>query len=42
MYTKGDANEDVDNFFTTEKEVYGIVNYSIPYIGLPTVWFNKN
>ena len=42
MYTKGDANEEIDNFFTTEKEVYGIVNYSIPYIGLPTVWFNKN
>ena len=42
LYTKGDANEEIDNFTTSESEVYGVVNYSIPYIGLPTVWFNKN
>lgn len=41
LYTKGDANEEIDNFVTKENEVYGVVNYSIPYIGLPTIWFNK-
>ena len=42
LYTKGDANEEIDNFKTKENEVYGIVNYAIPYIGLPTVWFNES
>ena len=42
LYTKGDANEDVDNFTTKEENLYGVVNYVIPYIGLPTVWFNES
>ena len=37
-YTKGDANNDIDNFKITKKDIYGIVNTKIPYIGLPTVW----
>ena len=42
LYTKGDANEEIDNFTTKQNDVYGIVNYVIPYIGLPTVWFNES
>lgn len=42
LYTKGDANDDIDNFTTKEEDVYGVVNYVIPYIGLPTVWFNES
>lgn len=42
LYTKGDANDEIDNFTTKKNDVYGIVNYAIPYIGLPTVWFNES
>jgi len=41
LYTKGDANAFVDNFTSREEDVYGIVSYVLPYIGLPTVWFNE-
>lgn len=40
-YTKGDANEDIDGYVIYENMIEGVVNYKIPYIGLPTVWFNK-
>lgn len=41
FYTKGDANNDVDNFAISEDMIIGIVNYKVPYIGLPTVWLNE-
>lgn len=41
LYTKGDANEEIDSFTVLESEVYGVVKSKIPYIGLPTVWFNS-
>lgn len=41
FYTKGDANKDVDNFSVYEEDIIGVVNFRIPYIGLPTVWVSE-
>ena len=41
FYTKGDANKDIDNFSIYEEDLIGIVNFVIPYIGLPTVWLSE-
>ena len=40
-YTKGDANENVDDFVIEEDMIIGVVKSKIPVIGYPTVWFNK-
>lgn len=37
-YTKGDANDNIDNLVLTEDKIIGVVNVAIPYIGLPAVW----
>lgn len=39
--TKGDNNQDVDNFIVKKKDVIGCVVFRIRYIGNPTLWFNK-
>lgn len=39
--TKGDANADVDNIIIEEDMIVGVVNFKIPFIGLPTVWLNE-
>lgn len=41
FYTKGDANNNADNFAIHEDMIIGIVNCKVPYIGLPTVWLNE-
>ncbi|MGN1311447.1 MAG: signal peptidase I [Bacilli bacterium] len=41
FYTKGDANQKQDNYVINENMVIGVVNHKIPYIGMPTVWFNS-
>lgn len=41
FYTKGDANEQMDNYKITKDMVIGVVNVKIPYIGYPTVWINE-
>ena len=41
FYTKGDANNYVDNFVVKEGDIIGIVRFKIPCIGMPTVWLNK-
>jgi len=41
FYTKGDANEQIDNYMVTKDMIIGIVNIKIPYIGYPTVWLNE-
>ena len=41
FYTKGDANDEVDNYEITEDMFIGIVNMYIPLIGYPTVWVNS-
>ena len=39
-YTKGDANNDIDNYKITSDMLVGVVNKKVPYIGYPTVWLN--
>lgn len=41
FYTKGDQNNDVDNYVIYEDMVMGVVKMKIPYIGLPTVWLHE-
>ena len=41
FYTKGDANENKDNYIIYPDMVMGNVKVKIPYIGLPTVWLNN-
>ncbi len=41
LYTKGDANDDLDGYPVTKDMFIGVVNIKIPYIGLPTVWLNE-
>lgn len=38
--TKGDFNEFADSYIVEEKDLRGVVKYTIPYIGFPTLWFN--
>ena len=40
-FTKGDANEDVDDGFVTESQIVGITHFKIAYIGYPTVWLRN-
>ena len=39
-YTKGDANNNIDNIAIYEDMIVGKVKFRIPYIGYPTIWFN--
>lgn len=41
FYTKGDANNDIDDYKITSDMIVGVVNVKIPYIGYPTVWLNE-
>ena len=41
FYTKGDANNDIDNYSIKSDMIIGTVNVRIPYIGYPTVWLNN-
>lgn len=41
FYTKGDANEKMDNYKITEDMVIGIVKVKVPFMGYPTVWINE-
>ena len=40
-FTKGDANEDIDDGFVTESQIVGITHFRIAYIGYPTVWLRN-
>lgn len=40
-YTKGDANNSMDNYIVYYDTILGIVDYVVPYLGLPTVWLNE-
>lgn len=39
-YTKGDANSNIDDIMIKDDMIIGKVVKRIPYVGLPTVWFN--
>lgn len=41
FYTKGDANNQPDNFVVKEDMVIGKVDHKISYLGIPTVWLNE-
>ena len=38
IYTKGDANQNIDEGFITKKDVIGKVQFRIIKIGKPTLW----
>ena len=40
-YTKGDANNSMDDYKISKEMVYGVVDKKIPYIGMPTVWLKN-
>ncbi|MBQ6477616.1 MAG: signal peptidase I [Bacilli bacterium] len=40
-YTKGDANNKMDDFITEKDMIVGKVKIKLPLIGYPTVWFNR-
>ncbi len=42
VYTKGDANESVDNYPIYSDMIVGKVDFCIPYIGYPAVMVNEN
>jgi len=45
-YTKGDANRNLDDGYTTNEKIQGLVKLRIKYLGQPTLWlrnlFEKN
>ena len=40
-YTKGDANNAIDNYIIHDNMIKGIVKQKIPYLGYPTIWLNE-
>lgn len=40
-YTKGDANEQMDSDYILESQILGVADFSIPYIGYPSIWVRK-
>lgn len=40
-YTKGDANEDMDEGYITESDIVGVVDYKLPAVGFPTLWMRS-
>lgn len=40
-YTKGDANEKADSGYITSKEIVGLTDITIKYIGQPTLWVRQ-
>lgn len=40
-YTKGDTNENIDDFLIYEKDIIGKVNHKVGFIGYPTVWLSE-
>lgn len=40
-YTKGDANEDLDKGYITDKKIIGVTKFRVVAIGYPTLWFRQ-
>ena len=40
-YTKGDANKELDDFYTEDKDLIGKVIFKVKYIGKPTLWLRN-
>ena len=41
FYTKGDNNDNEDNYAVRQEMIYGTINTKIPFIGIPTIWLNE-
>lgn len=41
FYTKGDSNENIDNYVVRENMIIGTIKAYIPFMGYPTVWINE-
>lgn len=41
VYTKGDANNNIDKYKITKDMIIGVVKFKIPFIGYPTVLINE-
>ena len=39
--TKGDANPDIDKGYVTEKDIVGLTDMKVAYIGFPTLWLRE-
>ena len=37
-FTKGDANETWDSGYVTDKDIVGLTDVKLPYVGQPTLW----
>ena len=37
-YTKGDANQELDDGYVTRNDVFGVAKFRIRYIGYPSIW----
>ena len=40
-FTKGDANEDLDLGYRTEKDIVGLTDIKVSYVGYPTLWLRE-
>ena len=40
-YTKGDANDDLDAGYITHKDIVGLTDVKIAYLGYPTLWLRQ-
>ena len=40
-YTKGDANEDMDDGYITDADIRGVAEQKLPYCGYPTLWLRS-
>ena len=40
-YTKGDTNDNIDDFLIQKDNIVGKVNHKIGFIGYPTVWLSE-
>lgn len=40
-YTKGDANDDLDDGYITDPSIEGVVLFKIPYVGYASIWLRE-
>lgn len=40
-YTKGDSNPSDDPGYRTEKDIFALTEFKVPYVGYPTLWLRE-
>jgi hypothetical protein len=40
-FTKGDANNVIDSGYVTDKDIVGLTDIKVAYIGYPTLWLRE-